>query len=337
MAHILTVTMNPAIDIWTSVAKVEPTRKLRCGPARLDPGGGGINVARVARRLGAEATALFPSGGATGQLLERLVSEEGLKSVVVPIKEETREDFTARETSTGEEFRFVLPGPFLSEAEWRRCLEAFATFQEPVDFVVASGSLPPGVPDDFYARLAEIARDRKTPFAVDGSGPPLEAALARGVDVVKPSLQELRDLTAKELLDDASRVGACEDLIQSGQARAVALTLGGQGAMLVTAEGAWRADPLPVTVIGAVGAGDSFLGAMLFSMACGDTMEESFHHAVAAASAALLAPGTQLCNPEQLRDLYEHVVVERLRRGPQIRRGSASLQLSAALSAPDRG
>jgi hypothetical protein len=103
MAHILTVTMNPAVDIWTSVGRVEPLKKLRCGPARRDPGGGGINVARVACRLGSVATALYPAGGNTGQILQRLLDEENIRSIPIQIHEETRQDFTALETTTGHE------------------------------------------------------------------------------------------------------------------------------------------------------------------------------------------------------------------------------------------
>ena len=144
MAHLLTITMNPSIDISTTVDRVIPSRKMRCGPSRRDPGGGGINVARVANRLGADVTALYTAGGERGHLLRRLLGQERIKGISVPIADDTREDFTVEETTTGNEYRFVSTGPELTEIEWRECLEAIATFREPVDYVVASGSLPPG-------------------------------------------------------------------------------------------------------------------------------------------------------------------------------------------------
>jgi 6-phosphofructokinase 2 len=311
MAHILTITMNPAIDISTSVGLVQPFRKLRCGASRRDPGGGGINVARVVNRLGSDVTALYPAGGFYGQLLRNLLDGESIRSLTIPIDEETREDFTVEETTSGNEYRFVSTGPLLQESEWRACLEEIAAFREPVDMIVASGTLPPGVPEDFYARVAKIARARSAPFTLDTSGPPLRAALEQGVDFLKPSLREMRELTGEPLADPASCIAACRSLVTSGKVGVVALTLGSQGAILVTKEAAWRAWPLPIKAVSTVGAGDSFLAAMVFALTSGRPHPEAFAHGVAAGSAALLSPGTQLCHPDDMRELLTHVVVDR--------------------------
>jgi 6-phosphofructokinase 2 len=310
MAHILTITMNPSIDISTSVDRIAPSRKLRCGPERRDPGGGGLNVARVVDRLGSKATALYPVGGLSGESLRRLVDRENIHSLPIPIEEETREDFTVVETTSGDEYRFVAMGPRLLEAEWRACAKAVAEYAQPVDFLVASGSLPPGAPEDFYARVAKLARDKSTPFALDASGPALRAALEHGVDLFKPSLGELRELTGEALADPKSCIAACRTLVTTGKSKAVALTLGGQGAILATAEGVWRAWPLPIKAVSTVGAGDSFLAAMICALASGLAPSEAFRHGVAAGSAALLAPGTQLCRAEDMRELLSHVVVD---------------------------
>ena len=310
MPHILTITMNPAIDVSTTVEQVRPTQKLRCAAAQRDPGGGGINVARVVGRLGGDVTALYTAGGAVGQLLRRLVDQENIRSVAIPVREETREDFTALETATGDQFRFVLSGPQLSGAEWQSCLDTFAEFDEQPDFVVASGSLPPGVPEDFYVRIAEIARRRGTPLALDASGAPLRAALEHGVDLVKPNLGELRALTGRPLADLTSWVEACESLVAGGKAKVVALSLGHRGALLVTQDGAWRAAPLPIKPASTVGAGDSFLAAMVCALADGKIPQEAFREGVAGGSAALLAQGTQLCHLGDMRELLDHVHID---------------------------
>ena len=151
MADIVTFTMNPSIDVSLSVERVAPFHKLRCAAERRDPGGGGINVARVMKRFGADVTAMYPIGGALGQLLRRLVDQEGIPGLTTPISGETREDFTVHERATDLQYRFVLPGPQLTEQEWRACLAAFGSLDQRARFVVGSGSLPPGVPDDFYA------------------------------------------------------------------------------------------------------------------------------------------------------------------------------------------
>ena len=312
MTLIATLTLNPAIDVSTSTDRVEPSRKLRCAPGRRDPGGGGINVARVARRLGAEALAIYPAGGFTGRLLQQLVEQEEVRSVVVPAAGETREDFTVLEAASGEQYRFVLPGPHLHGVEWMACLRALADLRVKPDFVCASGSLPPGAPDDFYARVAEIVCTWGVRMALDCSGAPLKAALDERLFLIKPNLRELSELTGLPLEDDGARIRACRELIAARRIEAVALTLGAEGAMLVTRDGAWRAAGLPIEPVSTVGAGDSFLGAMVWALASNLTLAEAFPHAVAAGSAALLADGTELCRAEDVRRLLPRVRVAEL-------------------------
>ena len=310
MARILTITMNPSVDVSTSVDRVIPSRKLRCRPSRRDPGGGGINVARVAKRLGADVVALYTAGGDRGQLLRRMIGQEGIEGISLPIAEDTREDFTVDETSSGQEFRFVSTGPTLNEGEWRAALAMIAELRFPFDYVVASGSLPPGVPEDFYAEVAGIAEARGAPVAVDASGPALRGALRARIDLLKPSLGELRDLTGLPLADPTACVAACRGLIAENRAKIVALTLGSQGAILVAADQVFRAWPLPIQAVSTVGAGDSFLAALVCALASGRSLGEAFRRAVAAGSAALLAPGTQLCRSTDVDELEAHVHID---------------------------
>ena len=158
MTDIVTITPNPAVDLSTSVERILPTLKLRGTSQRRDPGGGGVNVARAIKRLGGEASAIYPVGGAMGALLRELLDGEGVASRTFAIAEQTREDFFVGETGTGQQYRFILPGPRLNEAEWQECLKLVSSIEPFPRFVVASGSLPAGVPDDFYARVARIAR-----------------------------------------------------------------------------------------------------------------------------------------------------------------------------------
>jgi 6-phosphofructokinase 2 len=264
----------------------------------------------VVSRLGGGVTALFTAGGCCGELLKKLVCRENIRSLVIPIEDETREDFTVLDTSIGNEFRFVSKGPYLSEAEWRRCLEVFTGLQEPFDFLVVSGSLPPGVPDDFDARIAEAARKRGLPFALDTSGASLKAALEHGAGLIKPNLREMCELVGEPLPDRASRVAACRALVESGKTDRVALTLGQEGALLVTREGSWFARPLPIERFSTVGAGDSFLGAMVYGLASGLSECEAFRQGVAAGSAALLASGTGLAHAADVSGLVKRVEIE---------------------------
>jgi 6-phosphofructokinase 2 len=310
MAQIVTITMNPAIDVSTSVDVVEPVRKLRSGPARRDPGGGGINVARVIRRLGGEVLAIYPAGGPIGALLERLVGAEHLPNLSLPIAGDTREDFTVMETSTGREFRFVLPGPKLKPEEWQACLAA--AVRTDAEHMVASGGLPPGVPDDFHAQLARRARADGVKLALDCSGPALKAALDEGVWLVKPNLRELEDYAGWPLETQEHQIAAARSIVLCGGAEIVALTLGEAGALLVTEHRAWRAQALPIRRVSSVGAGDSFMGGLVWALASGLNLEEGFRYSMAAGSAALLFPGTELAHAADVKRLLPLVKIEAL-------------------------
>lgn len=316
MEAVVALSMNPSIDISTSVDRIMPIRKLRCSAARRDPGGGGVNVARVARRLGAEATVVYPAGGSTGKLLQRLVDQEGVQSRALAAAQETREDFTVFEAQSGSQFRFILPGPRLAEREWRACLEAVASSMSRAQYVVASGSLPPGVPEDFYGRIARLAKTMGVKLVLDSSGAPLRVALKEGVYLVKPNLNELRELVSAPLETEDARVEASRGLVKAECAEVVALTLGDGGALLVTRDHAWRAQALPIKVASAVGAGDSFLGALVWSLVSGHGLSTAFRYANAAGSAAVLAPGTELCRPDDVKRLYDQVVIRELRGAP---------------------
>ena len=309
MPDIATITINPAVDIFVNVERVEPTKKMRCSAPKRDPGGGGINVARAAHRLGGRVVAIYPAGGALGKLLQRLVEREGIDSVTTPSHVETRENFTAYEEESGQQYRFVLPGSALHKVEWEACLDKLATLRNKPKIVVASGSVPPGVPEDFFAQVARCAKTFGAKMVLDTSGSALRVALDEGVTLIKPNMSELSEFVGSPLKRDEDRIAACRKLINAKRVEAVALTLGEDGALLVTADGAWRSAPLRVEVVSAVGAGDSFLGGMVSALAEGEPIEHAFRVAVAAGSAAVMRPGTELCHEQDVRRLLGDVRV----------------------------
>lgn len=310
MQNIVTLSLNPSIDASTTVDCVVPVQKLRCTAIRRDPGGGGINVARLLRRFDVDVTALYPVGGSIGELLLRLVEAEGIQSIIVRIEEETRESFAVVEEQSGQQYRFVLPGPRLTALELRSCFDALTSLERRPNILVVSGSLPPGVSQDFYARIARLAKKWGVPLVLDTCGPALKRALLEGVYLVKPNLREMRELMGAALPDQVSWIDACYHIVAKGEAEIVALTLGDQGALLVTRDHAWRARGLPIKPVSVVGAGDSFLGAMVWSIAKGRDLQTAFRYSVASGTAALLAPGTELCRPEDVERLYHDVEIE---------------------------
>ena len=240
MKSIVTLTVNPAIDVAASVPRVFPDHKLRCGIARRDAGGGGLNVSRAIRLLGGKSLACYFAGGPSGDMLEALLDAEMLLHRRLQIKGWTRENFTATEETTGSQYRFVLRGPTLSEKEWQRGLDLLASIDPAPDFAIASGSLGVGVPDDFYARFARAMRERGARVTIDTSGQPLMEAVQAGVFLIKPSLREMRALTGKNLETEAEQNAAAMELIETGRCEAVVVSLGARGALLASCEGCER-------------------------------------------------------------------------------------------------
>lgn len=307
MTDILTLTMNPALDVLTTIDKVSDTHKMRCGAVLKHPGGGGVNVARVLHRLGANCVALYLAGGVTGERHHKLMNAEKVRCHVIPIAEETRESFSVHETLSGNDFRFVLPGPNVSAAEYEALFDYVAQHL-PKQFLVISGGLAPGVPDNFYARLAALAKSKGVRVVLDASGHTLAEALKVGVYLFKPSLRELRDLTGQALLDIDAQVAAAQQIIHSGQAEIVAVSLGEAGAMVVSADQVWQARAIKVDVQTTIGAGDSFVGGMVWSLARGGSLVNAFQYAMASGAAALLAPGTSLSQANDTHYLVTNVI-----------------------------
>ena len=302
MTLIVTLTLNPAIDLSYEVDAIVPTQKLRTRQERTFPGGGGINVARVLARLGKPSTCVYLAGGATGPSFEALLAEQGLPATRVPIASATRIATTVFETSTGKEFRFTPPGPEVTEAEWRGCLDMLASVQ--CDWLVASGSLPPGVPDDFYAHLAAMTAGNDTRLVLDSSGLALRDAIAAGgVYLAKPNLAEFEKLTGRAFAGPEEVGETALEVVRASGLYAMVVTLGAQGAVLATGDDIDVCPALALEAKSAVGAGDSFVAGMVHALADGEDMAAAFRFGMAAGSAAILTPGTELALREDIEKM----------------------------------
>jgi 6-phosphofructokinase 2 len=289
--RIITLTLNPALDLAADADEVIPTHKIRMQHEHADPGGGGVNVARVLHELGGDALAIIAAGGATGRVLEEMLDETGVRRRSVPVRGQTRVSLNVVDRKHGLEYRFVPHGPTLSEAEFEACLAAVE--QQPGEWLIASGSLPHGVPEDAYAQVARIAARKGQRFVVDTSGPALAAALEQGgCELVKPSLGELEHLVGRELKDPAEQADEAMALVRRGAARMVAVTLGADGALLAMADGVIRMAAMDESMHSSVGAGDAFVAAATLALARGAGPADALVWGTAAGAAAIACAGT---------------------------------------------
>ncbi|MEP7252576.1 MAG: 1-phosphofructokinase family hexose kinase [Ginsengibacter sp.] len=303
MPGIVTITLSPCIDKSTSVSLLLPEKKLHCKAPKFEPGGGGINVARALRKLGMDAVAIYPSGGYTGKFFNHLMDIENINSKIIETKNETRENIIVLDESVNHQYRFGMPGTELAEAEWRSCLQAVEEIDE-VEFIVASGSLPPGVPLDIYATLAGIAQKKNAKFIVDTSGEALKDAAERGVYLLKPNLGELSYLAGVRELQAEDVVGAAKLIINKGMCEVVVVSMGLAGATLVTKNMIETITPPKIEMKSTVGAGDSMVAGIIFSLCNGNAIDLAVRYGVACGTAATINSGTELCNKEDADRLY---------------------------------
>jgi 6-phosphofructokinase 2 len=307
MPTIVTLTMNPAIDKSASVDHVVPEHKLRCTDPRAEPGGGGINVSRAIRNLGGESLALYLAGGPPGEHFDLLLDEAGIDHRPIAIEGWTRESFTVFESSTTLQYRFNMPGPQVREAEWRRALEAIRELDPRPAYLVGSGSLPPGVPHDFYAELARLGDELGAKVIVDTSQQALCAAVESGVFLIKPNLRELSHIAGRELADEADQERVASEIVRSGGAQYVAVSLGAAGMLLVSQDGSERMRAPTVPIKSKVGAGDSTVAGIVLSLARGMSPRDAVRFGVAAGAAAVMTPGTELCRRDDTERLYARI------------------------------
>jgi len=306
MSRIVTVTINPALDKSTAVKQLVAERKLFCRRPRVEPGGGGVNVARAIRRLGGKANALWSQGGPTGQVFERLLEDEGVRHHPIPIGGQTRENFIVYEQTSEQQYRFGMPGPDFDQRDLDRWLEAIDHLEPPPDYFIASGSLPPGTPMDFYGRMVDRL-PRSCRVIVDTKQDPLREAAARGIYLIKPNLRELAELTGERPGDEQTIERQARALIDKGHLQVVVVSLGSAGAMLVTAEGAEHLRSPAVPIRSKVGAGDSMVAGIVVSLVRGRNICQAAAYGVAAGAAAVMTPGTELCRREDVDRIWREM------------------------------
>ncbi|NKQ57780.1 1-phosphofructokinase [Amycolatopsis sp. K13G38] len=293
---IVTVTANPSIDRTVEVAAVTRGRVHRAPRALVHPGGKGVNVSRTLAKQGHPTTAVLVAGGAEGSELTGLLAAAGVATSRVSVGEPVRTNIAVAEAD-GTITKFNEAGPALSAEEAERLLEAATrALERGAGWLAGCGSLPPGMPAAFYARLVEIAHARGVNAAIDSSGAALAACLPAAPEVVKPNRSELAEYARIEVRTLGDAVKAAQQLRDHG-ARAVLASLGADGALLVDGTGVVHGEAPVARVRSTVGAGDAMLAGFL---AAGGRGEKALREALAWGAAAAALPGSHLPGPADL-------------------------------------
>lgn len=299
---ILTVTLNPCIDKSSAAEQLKPESKLRCSEVVNEPGGGGINVSKALKKLETASVALFPAGGHNGDMLCSLLREEEIEFHAVDTKVETRENWIVLETSTNSQFRFTFPGREVQEETIKIVIDQIRNFSP--GYVIASGSLPPGLPDHFYGLIVKNAKAVGAKCIVDTSGPALQALQGKGAYLIKPNINELCKMLNVEALAKDEVPAAAQQAIHDGYAELIAVSMGPDGAWLVSSNEKYFADAPKVKKRSTVGAGDSMVAGMTFMLQQNRSLKEMISFGVACGSAATMNEGTQLFHKADAERLF---------------------------------
>ena len=298
---IVTVTPNPSVDRTISVPGFRVGEVNRALSSRIDPGGKGINVSRALTSMGSRSLAVLPTGGPEGQLMTQLLTRAGVSYRAVPIVGQTRMNVAAVEPD-GTTTKFNEAGPVLEGTDTAALLQQVSLELPAADWLVGCGSLPPGVPDDFYARIVALGREHGVRVAVDSSGPPLAVAVAAGPDLIKPNHEELAELVGAPLTTLGEVIEAAHTLVAGGVG-AVVVSLGADGAVLVDAQRCVWAGARVSKPRSTVGAGDCLLAGLLSELHAGHDPERALIAGTTWGAAAVRLPGSAVPVAADLQDI----------------------------------
>lgn len=303
--QIVTLTLNPSLDKSTHFTGLLAEQKIRCEKPRYDAGGGGINVSKAISKLGGSSLCVFTSGGSAGNMLDALLKKENIESKVIPTQNWTRENFIAFENETKAQYRFGFPGNELMDDEKQSLLKIIK--ETKTEYLVISGSLNEGLTGAFYQKIVTIAKSSGTKVIVDTSGDGLRKVLETGVYLIKPNIGELAKLIGVERLEINEVEKAAKTLIDKGCAEIIVVSLGPEGAFLVTKDQTEYVKAPIVEKKSTVGAGDSMLGGMVWALSKNKSLKEVIRWGIACGTGATMNEGTQLFKLEDVLQLLDHL------------------------------
>ncbi|KAE9653029.1 1-phosphofructokinase [Pseudomonas sp. PB105] len=303
MARILSLTLNPALDLTVRLARLEPGEVNRSDAMLTHAAGKGVNVAQVLADLGHQVTVGGFLGEGNPQAFEALIMRRGFADAFIRVPGETRSNIKIAEQD-GRVTDINAPGPWVSEQAQQALLDQLTQIAPGHDAVVVAGSLPRGVSPQWLQDLLVQLKKLGLKVALDTSGEALRAGLQAGPWLVKPNTEELADALA-------NATDAVSQLHQQGVEHVV-VSDGAAGVSWYSSGVTLHATPPKVTVASTVGAGDSLLAGMLHGLLSGEAPEQTLRRATAIAAMAVTQIGFGISDDAQLAHLESGVVVRPL-------------------------
>lgn len=298
--NIITLTLNPALDKSAKINGLVPEQKLRCHSIINQPGGGGVNISRLLKRLQINTVCMVILGGDTGTFFEELLIKEEVKPTKIVVKTPTRENFSVVDTQTGLQYRFGMPSNEIFQLEMDLVKNTLLQTVKKDDILVLSGSLPESMPTDFYAQLIKLISNVGAKIILDTSGKPLAEAIKEKVFLIKPNQKELAQLAGKDFLTNPEQEAFALELVNSKQAEYVVVSLGARGAFMASKDGIIFQTTPSVKVNSTIGAGDSMVAGLIYALQNNLPPKEVLKWGVACGVATTMSEGTNLASVENI-------------------------------------
>ncbi|MDH7481570.1 MAG: 1-phosphofructokinase [Armatimonadota bacterium] len=309
---IITLTLNPAVDQTLLVPEVRLGETNRVRATDIDPGGKGLNVARMLKRLGRPAVTIALVGGPTGHYIRHRLEHEGVETDLVEIRGTTRINISILDESSGIQTNFNQEGAEIDPTDLLAVEAKIAGWLQEMDVMAMGGSLPPGAPSDTYARLIRWINESGIRTALDSSGEALREGIKAQPYLIKPNIREAQDLLGRTLTTDEDVIAAAEELRSRGIS-VVVISMGKRGAIAVDEKGVWKAISPNVKVGSTIGAGDSMMAGLVIGIAEHMSLPDSLALGTAAATATVMNERTELGTPDQVQELLPLIRVEKIK------------------------
>lgn len=310
MKKIVTLTTNPAVDMNSTTIFVTDEKKISCRETLYNPGGGGLNVSRAIKILGGDSTAIYPSGGHTGRLLESLLDQEKIKHIPIKIQDRTRINFSIIEKKTNRQYRFNNQGAKINKKESEKIIKKIEDITPQPNYLVISGSIAPGLSDNYYNKIVKICNNLDCKIILDTSPKAFKHAIENGVYLIKPNLGEFLKINNIKLKSEKQIIKKAQELIKKGKTEFVVVSLGAAGSIFVSKD-YFKHIYSPITPIRSrVGAGDSMVAGITLKLAQNSKVKEAVYYGVAAGASAVMTPGTKLCTKKDTDRLFEIIKKE---------------------------
>lgn len=311
MKKVLTVTLNPSLDKTFNLDTFYKGKVNRTDNLRIDAGGKGINVSRALTNFKTANLAMSIIGGESGHHLKKLLLAEGVECDFLEVSGETRTNYKIFDRETGDTTDINEAGITMTDDIMNSFVDKYKKNLLSADYVVLAGSIPPKTDETIYKTLAEEAAKQNVKVILDAEGSKLSEGIKAMPFAIKPNIHEFEDLCGKKMKNRADILNGIKEVHERG-VELVVVSMGGDGAIFMQGNIAYKTRPLAMDRKSTVGCGDSVVAGICYCLINNFDLKKTAMICAAAGSVTASKDGTNMCTKEEVMSLYNNVIADRI-------------------------